>query len=70
MAPRDDVILRVEDLKTYFFLKRGVLKAVDGVSFDLRQGEVLGLVGESGCGKSVACRSILRLVPSPGKIVA
>jgi peptide/nickel transport system ATP-binding protein/oligopeptide transport system ATP-binding protein len=70
VAPRDDVILRVEDLKTYFFLKRGVLKAVDGVSFDLRQGEVLGLVGESGCGKSVACRSILRLVPSPGKIVA
>ena len=70
MGTRNDVILRVEDLKTYFFLRRGVLKAVDGVSFKLRQGEVLGLVGESGCGKSVACRSILRLVPSPGKIVA
>jgi len=70
VGTRNDVILRVEDLKTYFFLRRGVLKAVDGVSFKLRQGEVLGLVGESGCGKSVACRSILRLVPSPGKIVA
>lgn len=65
-----DVILEVEDLKTYFFLRRGVVKAVDGVSFVVRRGEVLGLVGESGCGKSVTCRSIVRLVPYPGEIVS
>jgi len=56
-------ILEVRDLATYFFLRRGVLKAVDGVSFNLRRGEVLGLVGESGCGKSVTALSIMRLLP-------
>ena len=55
--------LEVRDLATYFFLRRGVLKAVDGVSFNLRRGEVLGLVGESGCGKSVTALSIMRLLP-------
>ena len=68
--PTAEVILEVEDLKTYFFLRRGVLKAVDGVNFVVRRGEVLGLVGESGCGKSITCRSIIRLVPHPGKIVS
>lgn len=64
-------LLVVEDLKTYFFTRRGVAKAVDGVSFDLEEGGSLGLVGESGCGKSVTCLSILRLVPQPaGRIVA
>ncbi|MBW2086626.1 MAG: ATP-binding cassette domain-containing protein, partial [Deltaproteobacteria bacterium] len=63
-------LLEVEDLKAYFFVRRGVAKAVDGVSFKLDKGEVLGLVGESGCGKSVTAMSILRLIPSPpGKIV-
>ncbi|MBM3133007.1 MAG: ABC transporter ATP-binding protein [Chloroflexi bacterium] len=63
-------LLSVEELKTYFFTRRGVAKAVDGVSFALRRGETLGLVGESGCGKSVTCLSILRLVPQPaGRIV-
>lgn len=63
-------ILEVKDLKTHFFTRRGVLKAVDGVSFSLREGETLGLVGESGCGKSITCFSIIGLVPEPaGRIV-
>ncbi len=64
-APSNDVILDVRDLQTYFFNRRGVLKAVDGVSFQLRRGETLGLVGESGCGKSMTALSLLRLVPRP-----
>ena len=56
-------------MKTYFFTDDGVVKAVDGVDFELKQGEILGLVGESGCGKSVTSFSILRLVDAPGKIV-
>ncbi|MEM2908313.1 MAG: ABC transporter ATP-binding protein [Candidatus Hadarchaeales archaeon] len=64
-------LLEVKGLKTYFFMEEGVVKAVDGVSFDVQKGEILGLVGESGCGKSVTALSILRLIPSPpGKIVA
>jgi oligopeptide/dipeptide ABC transporter ATP-binding protein len=59
-----EVVLDVCDLHTHFFLRRGVLKAVDGVSFSLRRGEVLGLVGESGCGKSVTALSIMRLLPA------
>lgn len=63
-------ILEVKDLQTYFTTRRGTVKAVDGVSFTLNQGETLGLVGESGCGKSMTCLSILRLVPKPtGHIV-
>jgi len=63
-------ILGVQDLKTYFYTGRGVVKAVDGVSFGLKKGETLGLVGESGCGKSITCFSIIRLVPKPaGRIV-
>ena len=63
-------LLRVEDLKTYFFTHEGTVKAVDGVSFTINKGETLGLVGESVCGKSVTALSIMRLVQSPpGKIV-
>jgi len=66
----NDNILVVQDLKTYFYTSRGVVKAVDGVSFELKKGETLGLVGESGCGKSITCFSIIRLVPPPaGHIV-
>ena len=56
-------LLEVENLKTHFFLEQGLLRAVDGVSFVVREGETLGIVGESGCGKSVTARSILRLLP-------
>ena len=59
----DEIVLEVRNLHTYFFLRRGVVKAVDGLSFSLRRGEVLGLVGESGCGKSVTALSLLRLLP-------
>lgn len=58
-------VLEIKDLKTYFFTSRGVVKAVDGVSFTIKEGETLGLVGESGCGKTITCLSILRLVPPP-----
>ncbi len=61
-------LLKVNNLKTYFFTEDGVVKAVDGVDFEVFPGEVLGLVGESGCGKSVTSLSIMRLVGSPGKI--
>jgi oligopeptide/dipeptide ABC transporter ATP-binding protein len=62
-------ILEVRDLKTYFYTEDGVVKAVDGVDLHVARGEVLGLVGESGCGKSVTSFSILRLVGIPGRIV-
>lgn len=58
-------LLEVRDLHTYLFPRRGVVKAVDGVSFELREGETLGLVGESGCGKSMTALSLLRLIPQP-----
>jgi len=62
-------LLEVKNLKTYFFTDDGVVKAVDGVDFEVQPGEILGLVGESGCGKSVTSFSILQLVDDPGKIV-
>jgi oligopeptide/dipeptide ABC transporter ATP-binding protein len=62
-------ILEVAGLRTYFFTEDGVVKAVDGVDFEVRRGEILGLVGESGCGKSVTSFSIMRLVGMPGQIV-
>jgi oligopeptide/dipeptide ABC transporter ATP-binding protein len=63
-------ILEVRNLKTYFFTEDGVVKSVDGVDFAVRRGEVLGLVGESGCGKSVTSLSIMRLIGQPGKTIA
>ncbi|OGO70043.1 MAG: methionine ABC transporter ATP-binding protein [Chloroflexi bacterium RBG_19FT_COMBO_56_12] len=66
---KSEVLLEVRDLKTYFFTEDGVVKAVDGVDFTVGRGEVLGLVGESGCGKSVTSLSIMRLIGIPGKVV-
>ncbi|GIV76786.1 ABC transporter ATP-binding protein [Litorilinea aerophila] len=68
MAP-DERLLEVNNLKTYFFLDEGIVRAVDGVSFTIRPGQTLGVVGESGCGKSITGRSILRIVDRPGRIV-
>lgn len=61
--------LVVKNLQSYFFTQRGLVKAVDNVSFNINQGETLALVGESGCGKSMTALSLLRLLPEPGKIV-
>jgi len=62
-------LLSVRNLKTHFFMDEGVVKAVDGVTFDVQAGQVLGIVGESGCGKSVTMKAVLRLVDPPGRIV-
>ena len=70
-APADTAtVLEVEDLRTVFFTRQGLVKAVDGVSFALKPGEILAIVGESGCGKSMTALSIMRLIPNPpGRIV-
>lgn len=69
-APAEKVpLLEVKDLRTYFIYKHETVKAVDGVSFTVNQQETFGLVGESGCGKSMTCRSIFGLVKKPGKVV-
>ncbi len=62
-------LLDVQNLKTYFYTEEGIVKAVDGVNFTVQQEEIFGLVGETGCGKSVTSLSIMSLVPPPGKIV-
>jgi peptide/nickel transport system ATP-binding protein len=70
MRPADrEPLLSVRNLKTYFQQDEGLVRAVDGVSFDMRPGVTLGVVGESGCGKSITARSILRIVDRPGRIV-
>src|SRR6266852_3006374 len=67
MAP----LLQVKDLRIYFYTEEGVVKAVDGISYDVDEGETLAIVGESGCGKSVGALGILRLLPiPPGRIVS
>lgn len=68
--PAPDTLLDVKGLKTHFFTREGVVKAVDEVDFTVSRGEVLGIVGESGCGKSVTSLSVMGLVSHPGKIVA
>jgi oligopeptide/dipeptide ABC transporter ATP-binding protein len=67
--PAEKPLLEVRNLKTYFFTEDGVVRAVDGVSISVSRGEILGLVGESGCGKSVTSLSIMGLISSPGKVV-
>jgi oligopeptide/dipeptide ABC transporter ATP-binding protein len=66
---KNGILVDVKDLQTYFFTDDGVVKAVDGMSFTIRRGEVVALVGESGCGKSVASLSIMRLIDKPGKTI-
>ena len=65
MATNDDIILQVKDLRTYFNTDEGIVKAVDGVTFNLHKGETLGIVGESGSGKSVTNLSVINMIPSP-----
>ncbi|HQL38500.1 MAG TPA: ATP-binding cassette domain-containing protein, partial [Anaerolineaceae bacterium] len=69
MTTTGQPLLDIRNLKTYFFTEDGVVKAVDGLDLHVMPGEVLGLVGESGCGKSVTSISVLRLVGRPGKIM-
>jgi peptide/nickel transport system ATP-binding protein len=66
---KQDILLEVKDLKTHFLLDEGTVKAVEGVDFTVRRGTTIGIVGESGCGKSVTAMSILQLIDKPGRIV-
>jgi ABC-type dipeptide/oligopeptide/nickel transport system ATPase component len=65
----DAPLVEVQDLHTHFLLKKKVVRAINGISFAVGRGEILGIAGESGAGKSVLCLSMLRLVPQPGRIV-
>src|SRR6266545_8305594 len=67
--PAGRPLLSVRDLRTYFVSDEGTTRAVDGATFDVRPGKTLGIVGETGCGKSVTARSILRIVERPGRVV-
>ena len=69
MTERNDIILQVQDLHTYFFTESGVIRALSGVDFTVKRGKVLGIVGESGCGKSVTAQCIMNMVPNPGRIM-
>ena len=66
----EPALLDIKDLKTYFYTYNGIVKAVDGINLQVHREEVLGIVGETGCGKSVTVRSLLKLVPDPGRIVS
>jgi len=68
MAAKGDIVLEVKELTTHFHLDEGILKAVDGVDLTIKRGKTLGIVGESGCGKSVTSQALLRIVPKPGKV--
>lgn len=69
MSTDNDIILRVKDLHTHFFTDSGVIRALSGINFTVKRGQVLGVVGESGCGKSVTAQCILNMVPNPGRIM-
>jgi peptide/nickel transport system ATP-binding protein len=70
MNGNNDVLLEVKDLRTYFELRQGTVRAVDGVDLSIGYGQTVGVVGESGCGKSVTARSIMRIEPKPGRIIS
>jgi peptide/nickel transport system ATP-binding protein len=70
MTQNNNLLLEVKDLRIHFFTDEGVVKAVDGIDLNLHRGRTLCLVGESGCGKSVACRAFLKIIHRPGKIVS
>lgn len=70
MESKSEPLLSVRDLRTHFFTREGLVRAVDGVSFSIREGETVGIVGESGCGKSITAKSVLRIVERPGRIVS
>ena len=65
-----EYVLRIQGLKTHFFTRDGVVKAVDGVEFSIKYGQTVGVVGESGCGKSITALSTMRLIERPGRTVA
>src|SRR5512136_80268 len=64
----NNVLIEIQDLRVVFFVRSGIITAVDGVSFDIKRGQTLGVIGESGCGKSITARAILQMIPKPGKI--
>jgi oligopeptide/dipeptide ABC transporter ATP-binding protein len=68
--PSQDVLVEIKDLRTYFYLAEGVVRAVDGMDLNIHRNRTIGIVGESGCGKSITSLSLMRLVPSPGRIVS
>ncbi|MDQ1300123.1 MAG: peptide/nickel transport system ATP-binding protein, partial [Chloroflexota bacterium] len=68
--PENELLVQIQDLRIEFDVRAGVVKAVDGVSFDIYRGQTLGVIGESGCGKSITARAILQMVPKPGKITS
>ena len=72
VAPADkrDTLIEVRDLKVEFNIRGGIIKAVDGLTLDIKRGQTVGIIGESGCGKSVTARAILRMIPKPGRIVS
>ena len=65
----DEPLVEIKDLKVEFDVREGIVKAVDGATFDIKRGQTLGLIGESGCGKSMTAKAILQMIPKPGKIV-
>src|SRR5688500_8640626 len=68
MTVDNNVLLEIKDLRVSFPLDEGMVRAVEGVDLTIRRGEVLGVVGESGCGKSITAHSVLRIIPHPGRI--
>lgn len=68
MTTNTDTLIEIKDLHVTFDVRAGIVKAVDGVSFDIKRGQTLGVIGESGCGKSITARAIMQMVPRPGKI--